>query len=90
VRLWDVPSGKPLGQPLTAHTSEVDDVEFSPDGKLVASADANDGTVLLWDIETKRWFPTLVETQTAIREKPLRVAAVPDQHEGSRAVYAVG
>src|SRR5215212_5730102 len=37
VRLWDVPSGEPHGQPLT-HRSQVSDVAFSPDGKLLATA----------------------------------------------------
>jgi WD40 repeat protein len=49
VRLWDVASGKPHGQPLT-HTSQVSDVAFSPDGELLASATGNE--VRLWDVES--------------------------------------
>jgi WD40 repeat protein len=46
-RLWDVYTGKPIGQPL-AHEAAVMTVAFSPDGAWVVTGSL-DGMVRLWD-----------------------------------------
>ena len=53
IRLWDVATGRPIGNPLTGHTDQVLSVAFSPDGKTLASGSVDD-TVRLWDVATGR------------------------------------
>jgi WD40 repeat protein len=51
IRLWDVATGQPIGQPLKGHTFGVESVVFSPDGQTLASS-SDDGTICLWDTST--------------------------------------
>ncbi|KAG2746359.1 WD40 repeat-like protein, partial [Suillus brevipes Sb2] len=51
VRLWDVATGQPVGEPLRGHTYSVYSVSFSPDGTRIVSG-SWDMTVRLWDAAT--------------------------------------
>jgi hypothetical protein len=49
VRLWDVATHQPLGQPFTEHSGAVNSVAFNPDGQTLASG-SNDSTILFWEV----------------------------------------
>ncbi len=55
IRLWDVATGQPIGEPLRGHIRNVEfgrfDLAFSPDGSMLASG-GWDGTIRLWDVST--------------------------------------
>jgi WD40 repeat protein len=56
--LWDVAAGKELHE-LTGHRNQVDDLAFSPDGRLLVSCGG--GGAFVWDVATGRREPRLPE-----------------------------
>ena len=85
MRLWNPATGQPIGAPLQATSAQygVPGVAFSPDGKLLASADA-DGTVRLWNPATGQ--PVGASLQTGARG----VAAVAFSPDGKVLASADG
>lgn len=52
IRLWDVATGRPLGEPITGHGAAVGSVAFSPDGSTLATAAVD--SIRLWDVPSGR------------------------------------
>src|SRR5690606_30938611 len=53
IQLWNVSSGQLIGDGMRGHTTFVNSMAFSPDAKILASADW-DGTIRLWDVERQQ------------------------------------
>ena len=58
VGIYDVAARRPIAAPLTGHTSGVNTVAFSPDGKVLATG-GNDGLIVLHDTATGATVGTL-------------------------------
>src|SRR4029077_608494 len=63
IRIWDIAARREAGSIPHAHTGQVSQVAFSPDGTL-ASAGA-DGKVCLWDVAAQRLIAPPLEGHTA-------------------------
>jgi WD40 repeat protein len=53
IRLWDMKQRKPVGNRWAGHTSSINQLMFSLDGKWLASA-SGDGTARVWEVATAR------------------------------------
>ncbi|KIM31285.1 hypothetical protein M408DRAFT_256921, partial [Serendipita vermifera MAFF 305830] len=51
VRIWDVATGTPVGEPLKGHAGAITSVACSPDGRSIVSG-SWDNTIRIWDATT--------------------------------------
>jgi WD40 repeat protein len=52
VRLWDVATGTPIGEPLFGHASPAEHLAFSADSKLIVVKYMH--AIVAWDVDTGR------------------------------------
>jgi WD40 repeat protein len=64
VKVWDL-EGNELGQPLSAHTTEITALAFSADGKKLASS-SFDKTIRLWNLEDRQLEKTIEAHQHTV------------------------
>jgi WD40 repeat protein len=74
ISLWDVATGRRLGQG-DGHEGEVVGVEFLPDGRTLVSLSKADGTVRLWDLTSSK---QLRQLEKKVDNEFAAVAAGPD------------
>ena len=53
ISIWDIETGKQIGEPFAGHSGSILSVAFSPDGLRIISGGA-DRIIRLWDIETRQ------------------------------------
>ena len=66
IELHAAATGDPLGDPILAHTNIVWSVEFSPDGKRMASS-SRDTTIRIWDVASRTMLAQLVGSADEVR-----------------------
>ena len=61
IQFWDLVKREPVGDMMLGHTYFVEDLEFSPDGKLLASGGGGhkDGTTRIWEVPSGRLLMVL-------------------------------
>ncbi|KAG2337434.1 WD40 repeat-like protein, partial [Suillus weaverae] len=53
LRVWDLDTGKQVGEPLLDHNAAVQKVAASPDGRWIVSGGGN-GSILVWEVATDK------------------------------------
>lgn len=65
VRIWDIETASPVGEPMEGHTDSVLDVAYSHGGELIASC-SKDGFIILWNAETGEQTKTMKDARSYV------------------------
>lgn len=66
IELRAAATGELLGDPILGHTNTVWSVEFSPDGRRLASS-SRDSTIRIWDVNTRTILAQLIGSADEVR-----------------------
>jgi WD40 repeat protein len=77
IHLWDMATHEYTGPPFRGHKDYILHMAFSPDGKMLAS-NSIDGTVILWNVETRKPMETLEADGMNSLPGPRQVIFSPD------------
>jgi WD40 repeat protein/class 3 adenylate cyclase/DNA-binding SARP family transcriptional activator len=80
--VWDTASGEKVLTLVGGHSDNVNDIQFGPDGSILATA-GEDGTVVIWDANTGEEIRSIRADQGGERGGAFNVDISPD---GSRVV----
>lgn len=75
IRLWNVQTGRMVGNPLKGHTDTVRSVALLPNGHEIASS-SDDGTICIWDIRVRTDLESYKEDESdysVLNEEELRI-----------------
>ncbi|KAG1721232.1 WD40-repeat-containing domain protein [Suillus paluster] len=87
LRVWNLDTGKQVGEPLVGHNEYVLRVTVSSDGRWIVSG-ARDGSILIWEVPTRKsGVPVLLHSFKGHKSDVWSVVFAPDSETFASASY---